>query len=406
MNVKGELHHFYWHVKATWDDVSDTKLCRQVALWVMCIRKSSIIQIIKLSFPLLIRWGWHALIDLCPQTWPLIGQGWKRNTPKDKTPVNMSVEEASQRATSPVPVKPEAKPRPEIPPKPSPECSAPSEPGSIKSFSEGKVKRIVNKFSKQESVHKDSGDQPTNGTEVTPSKRFKRPPTVKPKPRRSSLQLQIGAEQAPPLPVKRSRKPKDNEQGEEADSVSVEGGRSGTAELTQVLLNGESYCIFQLALAGCWVWYIYREQRSRETMFCVVKAHISIKSKAKRWCNIIIVIISGCCYTPTTQRSTSRNIPQTAQHWDDYRQRAESLQRNEPKPFCWIIKITLLWRHILSCSRKVCHMNMKEFQDFQLSQQHKDQTALQNVTTTCSVTAVLQTLSCFFTLFVICLLCV
>lgn len=154
----------------------------------------------------------------------------------------MSVEEASQRAASPVPLKPEAKPRPEIPPKPSPECSSPSEPGSIKSLSEGKVKRIVNKFSKQDSVHKDNGVQPTNGTEVTPSKRFKRPPTIKPKPCRSSLQLQTGAEQAPPLPVKRSRKPKDTEQGEEADSISVEGGRSGTAEITQALLKDESHC--------------------------------------------------------------------------------------------------------------------------------------------------------------------
>lgn len=100
----------------------------------------------------------------------------------------------------------------------------------------------MNKFSKQDSVHKDNGVQPTNGTEVTPSKRFKRPPTIKPKPCRSSLQLQTGAEQAPPLPVKRSRKPKDTEQGEEADSISVEGGRSGTAEITQALLKDESHC--------------------------------------------------------------------------------------------------------------------------------------------------------------------
>lgn len=101
------------------------------------------------------------------------------------------------------------------------------------SLSEGKVKRIVNKFSKQGSVQNEPGDQPTNGTaEVTPSKRFKRPPTIKPKPHRASLQFQIGGEQAPPLPVKRSRKPKEIEQGEEGDSISVEGGRSGTAAFT------------------------------------------------------------------------------------------------------------------------------------------------------------------------------
>ncbi|XP_051284832.1 rho guanine nucleotide exchange factor 15 [Dicentrarchus labrax] len=141
----------------------------------------------------------------------------------------MSVPEASQRSTSPSPVKPEAKPRPEIPPKPTPQAGSPppGDGGGSTSLSEGKVKRIVNKFSKQECVANEPVEQLTNGTaEVTLSKRFKRPPTVKPKPGRSSLQLQIGGEQAPPLPKKRSRKPKESERVEEGDSISVEGGRS------------------------------------------------------------------------------------------------------------------------------------------------------------------------------------
>ncbi|XP_008281051.1 rho guanine nucleotide exchange factor 15 [Stegastes partitus] len=137
----------------------------------------------------------------------------------------MSIQE---RPTSPLPLKPEAKPRPEIPPKPQPGSPPLGDRGSSSRLSGGKVKRIVNKFSKQESS--ELAEQPTNGTtEFTPSKRFKRPPTVKPKPGRASLQLLTGAEQAPPLPMKRSRvlkKQKTNEGGEEGDNISVEGGRS------------------------------------------------------------------------------------------------------------------------------------------------------------------------------------
>ncbi|XP_027143742.1 rho guanine nucleotide exchange factor 15 isoform X1 [Larimichthys crocea] len=140
----------------------------------------------------------------------------------------MSVQEAPQRATSPLPLKPEAKPRPEIPPKPSAQSNSPplAHSSSNTSLSEGKVKRIVNQFSKQESEQSEPGEQLTNGTaEVKPLKRFKRPPTVKPKPGRASLPLKLGREQAPPLPAKRSRKPKERG-GEEGDSVSLEGGRS------------------------------------------------------------------------------------------------------------------------------------------------------------------------------------
>ncbi|KAI3376398.1 hypothetical protein L3Q82_016879 [Scortum barcoo] len=139
----------------------------------------------------------------------------------------MSVQEASQRTTSPSPLKPEAKPRPGIPPKPSAQTSSPPLGDSSTSLSEGKVKSIVNKFSKQ--VSSDSGEKPTNGTaEFTPNKRFKRPPTIKPKPGRVRMQLQVGGEQAPPLPTKRRtlQKQKERDGEDERDSIGVEGGRS------------------------------------------------------------------------------------------------------------------------------------------------------------------------------------
>uniref|UniRef100_A0A3Q1EL75 Rho guanine nucleotide exchange factor 15b n=1 Tax=Acanthochromis polyacanthus TaxID=80966 RepID=A0A3Q1EL75_9TELE len=137
----------------------------------------------------------------------------------------MSVQE---RPTSPLPLKPEAKPRPEIPPKPQPGSPPLGDRGSSSRRSGGKVKRIVNKFSKQDSS--EPVEQPSNGTaELTPSKRFRRPPTIKPKPGRANLQLLLGGEKAPPLPMKRSRilkKQKETEGGEEGDNISVEGDRS------------------------------------------------------------------------------------------------------------------------------------------------------------------------------------
>ncbi|XP_026017881.1 rho guanine nucleotide exchange factor 15 [Astatotilapia calliptera] len=137
----------------------------------------------------------------------------------------MSVQEPP---TSTSPFKPEAKPRPEIPPKP--QCSSPTlgERDSNVRRSGGKVKRIVNQFSKQESTER--LEPATNGTaEGKPVRQSKRPPTIKPKPR-VRLQLQKEAEQAaPPLPKKRSRlakKQKELDGGEEGDRSSVEGGRS------------------------------------------------------------------------------------------------------------------------------------------------------------------------------------
>ncbi|XP_049424475.1 rho guanine nucleotide exchange factor 15 [Epinephelus fuscoguttatus] len=144
----------------------------------------------------------------------------------------MSVQEASQRPPSPVPLKTDAKPRPEIPPKPSSQTSSPplGDRSSSTSLPGGKVKRIVNKFSQKES--NEQGEKSTNGTaEVKAIKRSKRPPTVKPKPGRASLQLQLGneGEKAPPLPLKRSRilqKQKETEGGEQEDGISATGGRS------------------------------------------------------------------------------------------------------------------------------------------------------------------------------------
>ncbi|XP_078131943.1 rho guanine nucleotide exchange factor 19 [Sander vitreus] len=158
----------------------------------------------------------------------------------------MSVQEASEQPTSPKPLKPEPKPRLEIPPKPTPQTSCPplGDRGISTRLSGGKVKRIVNKFSIKDLNEPE--EQPTNGTAKLRSiKRFKRPPTVKPKPGRASLQLQISGEKAPPLPVKRSRTLQKQESGgaEEWDTISVEGGRSapdGKEVEIQLIGGGEA----------------------------------------------------------------------------------------------------------------------------------------------------------------------
>uniref|UniRef100_A0A3Q0SLK6 Rho guanine nucleotide exchange factor 15b n=1 Tax=Amphilophus citrinellus TaxID=61819 RepID=A0A3Q0SLK6_AMPCI len=71
----------------------------------------------------------------------------------------MSVQEPPM---STLPIKPEAKPKPEIPPKPQPSSPPLGERGSNIRRSGGKVKRIVNKFSKQESNEK--AEPAANGT--------------------------------------------------------------------------------------------------------------------------------------------------------------------------------------------------------------------------------------------------
>ncbi|KAG7243418.1 hypothetical protein INR49_011875 [Caranx melampygus] len=157
----------------------------------------------------------------------------------------MSVQETPHQPESPLHCKPEPKPRPEIPPKPTTQASSP--PLGDRGSSSGKVKRIVSKFSNQGSVSKRPEARPTNGTTGHKShSRFKRAPTIKPKPNRSSLQLQIGTEQAPPLPMKRSRllhKQKEILGGDEGGGVSVEGGRSepdGKEVEVQLIRGGEA----------------------------------------------------------------------------------------------------------------------------------------------------------------------
>lgn len=141
----------------------------------------------------------------------------------------MSIQEGPQRAPSPVPIKPEAKPRPEIPPKPSLQPSTsppPDHSGSITATSEGKVKSIVNKFRQQE--QSEQADQaPDDVGELNSLKRFKKPPVIRPKPRRASFPMQPVDQQAPPLPMKRSRRPKESESAREEEALSVKCGRSG-----------------------------------------------------------------------------------------------------------------------------------------------------------------------------------
>ncbi|CDQ62236.1 unnamed protein product [Oncorhynchus mykiss] len=128
----------------------------------------------------------------------------------------MSLPEPSIRPTSPLPSRPEAKPRPPISRKPPPSNGSPSTPsqlgerGSTGSNSRGKVKSIVSKFSHPETTPTTRGyATPTaNGTTVNPPLRTRGPrraPTVKPKPSRASIQQSASPDQAPPLPMKRSR---------------------------------------------------------------------------------------------------------------------------------------------------------------------------------------------------------
>lgn len=134
------------------------------------------------------------------------------------------------------PLRPQAKPRPEIPPKPSAQpdpLPVTDNTGGVRNVS-GKVKSIVSKFSRQDSVSNETKDRAVNGSKkVTKIKRLKRPPTVKPKPKvgRASLPMQ---EQAPPLPMK-SRKPKQADQAEEGNNVDVEGNRSGAVIINDLI---------------------------------------------------------------------------------------------------------------------------------------------------------------------------
>lgn len=172
------------------------------------------------------------IIDFCHHTLTSEqpGLGVTPSPAEGATPAAMSIQEGPQRAPSPVLIKPESKPRPEVPPKPSLQSSTSPPPDhcdGVTAPSEGKVKSIVSKFSRQEQSERT--EQPADElVEVISSKRFKRPPVVKPKPRRASLPMQLEGQQAPPLPMKRSRRLKVLVE----DAVSVECGRSGEPAFT------------------------------------------------------------------------------------------------------------------------------------------------------------------------------
>ncbi|KAM8881779.1 uncharacterized protein arhgef15b isoform 1-T1 [Synchiropus picturatus] len=134
----------------------------------------------------------------------------------------MSVQDASEHTVVPL-----AKAKPEIPPKPStPAISSPEVEAKSSTLppSDGKVKRIVNKFSKKEDAPIEVKEKKAIGGS---GNRHKRLPTVKPKPGRASLQLPLSGEQAPPLPMKRSRilKRQTESDGTEESSL-ADGGRS------------------------------------------------------------------------------------------------------------------------------------------------------------------------------------
>lgn len=178
-------------------------------------------------FCLLLRWWQLVHFDLGSQSltpdWSELGVG-------HKTSSAMSEQEG--------PPRPQAKPRPEIPPKPSAQPDPAALTGGGQNVSGAKVKSIVSKFNRQDSVSNEREESAVNGSpKVTKIKRLKRPPTVKPKPKqgRASLPLRLG-EQAPPLPMKRSRKPKETERVEERNDVDVEGSRSGTV-ITKDMMN-------------------------------------------------------------------------------------------------------------------------------------------------------------------------
>lgn len=143
----------------------------------------------------------------------------------------MSVQDASEGPSLPSCLKPEARARPRILPKPTATQSSsppPGESSNTTDFTTGKVKRIVNKFSKHE-------EPPTNGTtKIKPIRRSGRPPTIKPKPQSTGAKAPVSSAHAPPLPMKRSRllqKQKELSGEEEGAGVSVEISRSGKVNL-------------------------------------------------------------------------------------------------------------------------------------------------------------------------------
>ncbi|XP_038140858.1 rho guanine nucleotide exchange factor 15 [Cyprinodon tularosa] len=106
------------------------------------------------------------------------------------------------------PLKPEIKPKPEIPPRSMLRNSTSPVGGTSSSdTTPGKVKKIAERFTKQDPS--EAGEHLVNGSpELSSNKQSKKPPEIKPKPDISYTQPQVGTEQVPPLPKKRSRLPK------------------------------------------------------------------------------------------------------------------------------------------------------------------------------------------------------
>lgn len=168
-------------------------------------------------------WGDDDVLRLIPSLQSL-GK-LKHPGSRSRPPAAMSKQEQT-----PSLVKPEVKQRPELPVRSSEQSSScsPADRDDASEPSEGKVKDIVNKFTKQESREQEEHANNCYSELLTC---IKKPPAVKPKPGRISSPPQARAEEAPPLPKKRSRflnKRSRSAEGVEPKGTSA-GGRSGTA---------------------------------------------------------------------------------------------------------------------------------------------------------------------------------
>ncbi|XP_036404342.1 rho guanine nucleotide exchange factor 15 [Megalops cyprinoides] len=145
----------------------------------------------------------------------------------------MSLPEPTPRSQAPIPPKPVPRPKPPVPNKPldnGSECPPLAEKGTA-TKSSGKVKRIVNKFSQQEGVAGEGGVVEGVESHRVP----KRAPTVKPKPPRIP---QKAADQAPPLPVKRSRMLRKEAEQSKAEAPGGEAGPEAVAEAMPIRDEG------------------------------------------------------------------------------------------------------------------------------------------------------------------------
>ncbi|XP_029609776.1 rho guanine nucleotide exchange factor 15 [Salmo trutta] len=150
--------------------------------------------------------------------------------------------------TSPLPPRPEPKPRPPITRKPPSSNGAPSTPsqlgemGSTAHNSGGKVNSIVSKFSHPETTPTTSGDATRTTSPTLRTRRPRRAPTVKPKPTRPSVLQSGGPDQAPPLPMNRSRilrqAKRETPGGEEGNGITVSRSAPGGKEVERKLHGG------------------------------------------------------------------------------------------------------------------------------------------------------------------------